>query len=224
MSTSSRIQAQRRLIGKSAAGFLTLVVSALVVPAALVAGMVAPRTPQVVVMPESQLWAEGTSSVRAYECHATKIDSQIGLASEPGAGVEELGRAVNAVSLDIPLESFDCRNGQMNGHMRGALKAKEHPVISYRMTSHEDAVTPEGALAVTLHGTLSIAGQEKEITILATVAQDSIGRYRVSGSHELDMTEWGVKPPRLMFGTLKVHDKVIVRFELLLGAGLESMN
>lgn len=219
MSIIARHQS-RRLLPQSAVGFLSLMVAALALPAAVLANAATPRDAQVLVMPESQLWIEGTSSVRAYQCHATKLDGRIGLAGEPGVDVESLARAVNAVSLDIPLESFDCRNGQMNGHMRGALKAKEHPVIQYRMTSHESALTGDGALAVTLTGTLAIAGQEKEITLTATVVQDTTGQYRVSGSHELDMTEWGVKPPRLMFGTLKVHDKVTVRYEILLSAAL----
>ncbi|HEX7122824.1 MAG TPA: YceI family protein [Gemmatimonadaceae bacterium] len=220
MSIIARNQSPRRLLPQTAVGFLSLMVAALVLPAAVLASAVTPRDAQVLVMPESRLWIEGTSSVRAYQCHATKLDGQIGLAGEPGVGVESFAGAVNAVSLDIPLESFDCRNGQMNGHMRGALKANEHPVIQFRMKSHEDALTAEGTLTVTLTGTLAIAGQEKEITLTATVVQDTAGQYRVTGSHELDMTEWGVKPPRLMFGTLKVHDKVMVRYDILLGTAL----
>ncbi len=34
------------------------------------------------------------------------------------------------------------------------------------------------------------------------------------------MTEFGVKPPTLMLGTMKVHDKVVVRYEILLARGM----
>jgi hypothetical protein len=38
----------------------------------------------------------------------------------------------------------------------------------------------------------------------------------VQGVHELNMTEWGIRPPRLMLGTLRVHEDVQVHFDLLL--------
>lgn len=222
MSEPRRPSAPRHTLGKSAMGFLTLMTVALAVPAALVADIAATRGAQVVMAPESRLWVEGTSSVRGWQCHATKLDGHIGLQAEPGPTVEELGRAVNVVNLDVPLETFDCRNGQMNGHMRKALKATEHPVIRYRMTAHQDAAGADGRLAVTLTGMLTVAGQEKEITLSADIAPDSTGQFRVTGSHELKMTDFGVKPPTLMFGTLKVHDKVTVKYDILLNAGLTA--
>jgi hypothetical protein len=38
----------------------------------------------------------------------------------------------------------------------------------------------------------------------------------VKGSHEIRMKEYGLKPPTLMLGTLKVDERVKVSFDLLL--------
>ena len=39
---------------------------------------------------------------------------------------------------------------------------------------------------------------------------------RVTGSYDLNMTEYGLKPPTLMFGRIKVGETVTVKFDLLL--------
>ena len=104
----------------------------------------------------------------------------------------------------------------MNDHMRKALQADEHPVIAYRHRAHEIVPGADGSARVKIAGLLTIVGQEREITMEAeaTLAED--GALRLQGSHELDMTEWGVKPPRLMLGTLKVHDDVTIYFDFIL--------
>jgi hypothetical protein len=38
----------------------------------------------------------------------------------------------------------------------------------------------------------------------------------ITGSYDLDMTEYGLKPPTLMFGRIKVGKTVKVNYDLLL--------
>ena len=42
------------------------------------------------------------------------------------------------------------------------------------------------------------------------------GALRVTGKVPITMTEWGIKPPTLMMGTIKVGQVVTVQFDLLL--------
>jgi hypothetical protein len=67
----------------------------------------------------------------------------------------------------------------------------------------------------TLTGTLKLGATERPITVAAQGKQDGDG-LRVSGIHELNMKEFGLKPPTLMMGTMKVNEKVKVGFDLLL--------
>jgi len=47
-------------------------------------------------------------------------------------------------------------------------------------------------------------------------SEGASGMLHVVGTHELRMTEWGLKPPTLMLGTMKVDERVKVGFDLLL--------
>jgi polyisoprenoid-binding protein YceI len=196
---------------------------ALLLPVALVAGAQSDSVARLTIAPESRLWVEGTSTVRSYTCYATTVEGTIDYQGELGQTLETAGRAVNVVEIQVPVSALDCKNGTMNDHLRKALKAGESPVIRYRMTSHEVAQRADGGLTVTLTGTLALAGQEKEITMTADAVQDSSGRYRITGSHELRMKEFGVKPPTLMLGTLKVHDKVVVRYDIRLATAAAAV-
>jgi polyisoprenoid-binding protein YceI len=65
-------------------------------------------------------------------------------------------------------------------------------------------------------GPLTIAGQSRDVTINGTAVREN-GRLRVTGSKQLTMTEFGVQPPRLMAGTMRVHAPVTIGFDVVLG-------
>jgi polyisoprenoid-binding protein YceI len=190
-------------------GFLALV-STVVLSAS---SAVAPITFQ----PESKLWVDGTSSVRAYSCKATTLQGNVAATgSDASLAIPELQKAVRTVDLTVPVQSLECGNGTMNGHLRNALKATENPAIKFRVAQYD--VVPGGANqgTVKLKGNLTIAGQEKPITVDASVASEAGGALRVKGSKEILMSEFGVRPPTLMMGTLKVRDRVVVNFDVVL--------
>lgn len=167
------------------------------------------------MQPESRLWIAGSSTVRSFQCQATAFEAKV--AADAGAATAILAgeKAVSAVDVSVPVEKLDCRNGTMNEHMRKALKAAEFPTIAFRVASYELARGEEG-VAVTLDGTLTLGGVQKPITVAAQVKGGEEGRLIVTGTHEVRMTEFDLKPPRLMLGTLKVDEKIKVGFEIAL--------
>jgi len=170
-----------------------------------------------VIQPESRLWFEGTSTVRDFTCEATRIDGAVELdAAGPSIAVADLQRSVRGVRLDIAVADLDCRNGTMNDHMRKALKAEQNPGIAYRMTKYELAVQENGEGLAKLEGELTIAGTTQPITMDAVVTPGPDGALKVQGNKEIMMTEFGVNPPKLMLGTLKVNPRVVVHFDVVL--------
>jgi len=155
---------------------------------------------------ESKLWIEGTSTVRSFKCTAGNLDADVSAKSAAAPAAE----LVNSASLSVPVASLDCKNSTMNDHMRKALKAKDNPQIAWKMTSY----TVDGT-AVVLSGKLTIAGKENPIELRGTGTVDN-GIVRFKGSKQFKMTEFGVKPPSLMLGTMKVRDPVTVSFDLVL--------
>lgn len=155
----------------------------------------------------SRVWVSGTSTVRSWRCESTQVS---GSAQAAGTQLSQVAQASGDIT--IPLSTLDCSNGTMNGHMRNALKASDHPALRFRATSV--SVSPDGAARMT--GPLTIAGQTREVTVTGTAAPQN-GKLRVTGTKQLNMTEFGVQPPRLMAGTMRVNPAVTVGFDVVLG-------
>ncbi len=153
----------------------------------------------------SKVWFDGTSNVKSFSCSAKKID--VTVASDADASPSKL---VKSASLSIPVAQLDCKNGTMNDHMRKALKADKNPTIAWKLSSYR----VEGT-AVVMTGTLTIAGRENPIELRGIGSSDN-GTITLKGSKVLKMSEFGVKPPSLMLGTMKVADPVTVSFDLVL--------
>jgi polyisoprenoid-binding protein YceI len=193
--------------------FGRLALMAIVVPAGI--AWTADRA-GLALQPESKLWVEGTSSVRSYTCRAARVDGSVATqAGSTSLAIADLEKTVKSAEVSVSVAGLECGNGTMNEHLRKALKSGTSPKISYRISSYD--VTPSGAAAgkVKLNGTLEIAGTEKPVSIDATASNEA-GRLRVKGSKQIKMTDFGVRPPTLMMGTMKVHDPVTVSFDVLL--------
>ncbi len=162
---------------------------------------------------ESRLWFDGGSTVRDWSCKAVQMQATIDAEADAAAAVLEGRKAVRTVALTIPTAQLDCDNRTMNGHMLKALNAEQHGTIAFALTSYD--VVRGTAVTGTLQGTLTINGQARPVVLPVTFAP-AAGALRVTGSYPLTMTDWGVEPPKLMLGTLKVKPLVTVNFDLLL--------
>jgi hypothetical protein len=174
--------------------------------------------PVLKLQPESRLWVEGTSNVRPFACEAKELDVKV--EADQGSVARRVAageKAVSTVVVTVPSKSLDCDNNnkKMNEHMLKAIKAEENPSIEFRLQSYELAREGESTSA-TLQGTLKLGGVEKPVTITAATKAVADGALEVTGAYELRMTDYGLKPPKLMMGAFKVNDPVKVNFDLLL--------
>ena len=173
----------------------------LVVPALAAAAL-----PPLSLQPGSRVWVEGTSTVRAWRCESTRAE---GTAAASTIELAQLN--VARAEVTVPVATLDCRNTTMNGHRRNALKADQAPTLRFRATS----VDVNAGGAVKMNGTLSIAGQDRPVEFDGTVVKEN-DQLRVRGTKRIDMTQWSVRPPSLMLGTMKVNPQVTVGFDVVL--------
>ncbi len=161
---------------------------------------------------EKKIWIEGTSTVRKFSCTSTTFEATPRPVPAPTA---PLASAVQAVEVKVPVSSLSCGNGTMEEHLRKALKAEQNPEIRFELKSYTVGAKTAAGTAVKAEGTMTIAGSTKPVEIDGVVTPTATG-LRVQGQKEIRMTEFGVKPPSLMLGTLKVADAVTVHFDVAL--------
>ena len=169
---------------------------------------------QLSLQPESRLWIDGTSTVRSFTCTAKDVQATIPAEADAVGALLAGEKAVQSAEVKIAAGKIDCGNGTMNGHMYKALKVEQNPTIELKVASY-DMKSAAGTITGKLNGTLTIGGITKPVVIDAIGKKDGVG-LRVTGSYPVKMTDYGLKPPTLMLGTLKVNELVKVNFDLLL--------
>ena len=190
----------------------TLLALAIVLPAS---GAWTVANEMLVLQPQSRLWIDGTSSIRSFSCKAAEVSAVVE-ATGPNAIPQLLlaDKGVKSVRVTVPAERLDCGNGTMNEHMRKAIKLSEFESIEFRLTDYDVARSADG-ISGTIDGTLLLGGVTKPITLKADGKPEG-GMLHITGSYDLDMTDYGLKPPTLMFGRIKVGRTVKVNYDLLL--------
>ncbi|HKS06172.1 MAG TPA: YceI family protein [Gemmatimonadaceae bacterium] len=172
--------------------------------------------PPLRIQPASTLVVAGTSTLRSFECRAKTLNAKVESATTDAVSAVLVGeKGVASVEFTVPSADLDCGNGTMNNHMLKALKATEFKTIAFTLASYEMRKDGDTTRAQML-GTLSLSGTQKSITLDATAVQGPDGTLRMTGAYQLNMKDYGIKPPTLMLGTLRVGEKVTVKFDLLL--------
>ncbi len=162
--------------------------------------------------PSGALAISGSSTVRDWTCRETQVDAAHGSAGEAAA-------APSRVQLSFPVGAIDCGDDGMNDHLRQALKASRYPTITFGLPDSEVArALAAGPVPVRVHGELTIAGETRPVQTDVTVRRAPGQGLQVEGEQSLRMSDYGVKPPVLMMGLLKVRDLVHVAFKVFVHA------
>jgi len=177
-------------------------------------------------LPGSELELKGKSTMHAYEAKAAKLDATFACDAAALSGaldaeaIEKLIRAKGITSMDmvIPVTALHSGKDGLDKNMYKALLAAKNPNIRFHMVGYEvvDGATP-AEMIVKAHGTLTVAGAERELTMSVNARRDADG-IRLTSTVPLLMTTFGIKPPTMMMGAIKTSDEVTITFNLLVGA------
>jgi polyisoprenoid-binding protein YceI len=172
--------------------------------------------------PSSEVTIEGTSSLHAFHCKTNKINAYVDVDPGYAKDLTKVARPIVSVKVNIVVRTLSCGNGQMDNNMFSTLDADKNPLIKYTMSKYDilDGTKSPAAFVATTTGTLSIAGQEKVISMKINAERLSDGKATAQAAEAILMTDFGIKPPSFMFGRLKVGNEVTVKFNLKAGPEL----
>ncbi len=172
------------------------------------------------VLPQSKLYIDGTSTFHDFTINAKEISGYLVMNK-----LEENGNAKavlddkSELKIVIPVKKLDTDKSSMNENMDEALKADKAPDITFELVSVESGTlsgTPNDTSNFIINGKLSIAGVSKEINMPVDGYFSNNGQLHFNGEETVKMTDFGVKPPTMFFGTIRTGDQVVVHFNLVL--------
>jgi polyisoprenoid-binding protein YceI len=147
----------------------------------------------------------GTSTLHDWEMKAAKGNSEAAFAVDANGKLTSLTK----LSFTLPATSLKSEHTMMDKNTYKALNTEANPNISFIGTS--SVITPLGAneYRINLVGKLTIAGTTKEIDLVATVKYNPADKsLAVTGVKKMKMTDYNVKPPTVMMGTIKTGNDI----------------
>ena len=178
--------------------------------------------PAVTLRPESKLWLEGKSTLHDYMSEATKLEVSLSGAADRAmpADLSALGAlvcsgGVSAGELVIPVAGLKSEKDGLDKNLRKSLLAEAHPLIRYRLRGYHVAPGESDSFKVRASGVLEVAGKQKEIESDLIARPTALGVW-LTGTQPLRMTDFGIKPPKMMLGTIRTDDEVVIHYRLLL--------
>jgi polyisoprenoid-binding protein YceI len=186
--------------------------------AAALLALAVPGFAQLAVAPTGTLSVLGDSTLHKWTTTTSTVAMTFTLADGAPASLADAIKAskVKGLEVRIPVVSLKSGESGLDKNMRAAMTADKFPEVAFKLGTYELGKPGDGGTIVAkTTGDLTIAGQTKTVTMDVEFTLGA-GTAEAKGSYTLNMSDYGIKPPTLMLGTIKVRDPVTIRFDLLL--------
>jgi len=122
----------------------------------------------------------------------------------------KMGRGITSIKgkVSIGAKSLVSDNKSRDEHMYETLKTKEYKTISYTIDSIKSS---NGKYQ--LIGKLNFAGVTNPLSVMADISQSG-KNINLSSNFAIKLTDYGLKPPKMLF--LTVRDQIDIRVKLKL--------
>ncbi len=173
-------------------------VAAVAVALALLAG-----SPAAAQQSTVDFTVSGTSTVRGWTCSVSGTAEVTPGSSTPAPGFTA---GVQSATLTVPVADFECPDETMTEHLMDAMKPGEFAEITFQLDGYEasgDGVEASGAL--------TIQGVSKPVSFPISLTPSGAA-VAIAGEVGLDMTEYGVEPPVVLLGLLRVRPEIRIQF------------
>ena len=145
----------------------------------------------------------GNSTVRSWTCY---VNGTAQVERGSGAAVRGFDSGVGSATLTVPVADFECPEEEMREHLLEAMRANEFPEITFRLEGYEAS---DGGVVAS--GSLTILDSTQSVSFPVSLTPEGSG-VRLQGELPLDMTTYGVEPPVVFLGLLRVRPRIRIEF------------
>lgn len=153
----------------------------------------------------------GTSNLHDWEMKA------ISGVSEASFVVNAKGQVISLsqLSFTLPAKNLKSKHSGMDKNTYKALNTDKNPTISFVMKSAIVTATGDNNYQLSCVGKLSIAGTIKQTDLVATGKYNPTDKsFTVTGVKKMKMTDYNVKPPKALMGTITTGNDISISYNL----------
>jgi len=159
----------------------------------------------------SEIVVTGTSTLHDWEMKTNEVQGKMsGTFTSTAKNISDVQIQCNTSSIKSKDEKV------MDEKAHESLKAKAHPTIKFAYVSIGEITTNGNNFNGTITGIMTIAGKSVKVSLPYSGTLSSNGDININSHFSITMSTFGISPPSLMLGSIKVGDKITIKTKLLL--------
>jgi len=160
--------------------------------------------------PDVTIKVLGSSNVHDWTMTSTAMESQ-GNFIVDGDKLQGL----QSFSFHLAVKSLHSDHASMDDRTYKSVNASKYPNISYKLTSAVVTSVGGNKYLIKTKGDLIIAGAAQPISMDVTATIGADNTITCIGAKKIQLTDYGIKPPTFMLGTMKVTNDLTIQFNLI---------
>jgi len=179
----------------------------------LTAGMAAVDAQTALHSQDMDMKLSGTSNLHDWEMNAARGTSKASFL------IDKKGRVISMslLAFSFPAKNLKSDHTAMDKNTYKALRTDKNPNISFVGTSSSIKSTGGNNYTLSCNGNMTIAGTTKATNLIATgVYSPASGSFTITGVKKIKMTDYNVKPPTAVMGTIKTGDDITLSYNVKL--------
>lgn len=123
---------------------------------------------------------------------------------------------IDKLDVIIPVKSIKSGEKLMDTKTYETFSADKYPNITLKLSEVDELKITETTIIATFAGSLSMSGVTKKITLKAVGKKVNENTYRFTSNTSIKMSDFNMKPPVALLGTLKVGNEVKLILDIYL--------
>lgn len=155
---------------------------------------------------------KGSSNLHPWESKVNEVRANGSVMLDKG-----VLKSIQSLYVEIPVKTIKSAKGSiMDNKTYEALRADNYPNIAYKLDKVTGLSKSGDGYDIYAAGYLTIAGTTNKVDLFVRGRMGADGSLAFSGSKKLKMTDYKVKPPTALMGTLTTGDEVEIVFQVTL--------
>jgi len=180
------------------------------VPVALLISADEPAKNTYILTRDYAVTIDGTSNLRDWQEKVGEVTGDMTATVN-----EDKSIALRAIRISMKVLSIKSNIGRaMDNKTYEALKASAYPEILFTVSAPVRLVQVRDCqAAIPVRGELALAGISKPMIMLVKTFAISQGVLQFEGSQTIKMSDYGVRPPTALFGTMRAGPDITIHFK-----------
>lgn len=155
------------------------------------------------VLAESRLSIKGTTNVNTFRCAYSAQNLKRSLTINYTQ--QENQMLFERLKLFLDNSGFDCGNRGINKDFHELLQTETYPQIEFELLSYNNQ-QQKATVAIT------IAGETNTYSLPVNLLET----HQIKGLLRIDITDYGLTPPKKMLGMIVVHKEIEIAFSFVI--------